>query len=130
MSEDKELKKLSLQKNLDNGKREIEMIESHKRSTEDKYKLLLRFKDVREKMHAQAIKNYVYVRPTFAFQQDPDYIALQQEQASLEFELEQINRQGQIDQMETMLKSFDEQIASHKENMAKVEEQIKELDGE
>jgi hypothetical protein len=127
-SEDKELLIQSKRKHIDNAKQEVVMIGKQKLEVTPKVELLRNFVAVRKKMHLKAMENYSYVRPTYAFQQDPEYVKLQQEMSGLEFELELIQKESQLAGMEQNLKNMDEQLASLEKTITDTELLIKELE--
>lgn len=127
-NDDKELQLIQLRRNLENSEKEIEMISKTRDETQEKKDLLVRMIAVRKKMHANAMKNYVNIRPVYKFQADPDYLELQKELSEIEFKFDEYKTEGTLQQLESNFKSFEEQIKSQTDVVAKLKEQIAALE--
>lgn len=127
MSEDKELKKEMLQKNLDNSTREVEMVKSAREEQTKKKEMFNDFLATRKAMHERAMEAYEYVNPTYAFQKDPEYVKHQKHLSDLEFQLDAMNRSMQLLQIDAALKSYEDQLQSLLDNIEELKKQLAEL---
>ena len=124
---EKRLDRTNIEKNIANSKHEIDMIGNMKADQVKRRDLLAKFIAVREVMHNAAMQNYEYVNPTYKFQVVPEYLAAQKEMAELEFQFDSMKRKDDLEKLNLMLKSFDEQLEQHAKALVDNEAKLAEM---
>lgn len=116
-------------KNINNYQKEIANITAHKEDLIQKLKLFKAKTELQEKNYKIIIDNFKYLKPTWAYEEIPEYIENIKELNVLSMEENRMMWKTQENNMIQGMASADEQIKSLKEATVKIETELTE-DGE
>jgi hypothetical protein len=116
-------------KNINNYQKEIANITAHKDELAAKLKLFRAKTTLQEKNYSIIIDNFEYLKPTWAYEEIPEYIENIRQLNILSMEENRMMWKTQENNMIQGMASADEQIASLKEATVKIEKELTE-DGE
>jgi hypothetical protein len=117
-------------KNLDNYKREIDNITKFIESLKLKQDIFLRKVAVQEANFKLILEEFEYLKPSWKYESNPEYIANIKVLNEITMEENRIMWKEKILQMEQGLETSEQQIASLKEAVEKIEKELSEDDGQ
>lgn len=124
-AQDKELQRKSWEGNLKNAKKEFEMITKQLKDQKELLEFNIEGTELTKRMHAEAMKGYEYVNPTFKFQMDPTYVGFHKQWSQVEHRLKLRKWGLEQEQFENNIKNLTEQLESTTKLIAELEEKLK-----
>lgn len=126
----KEQEKANKEKALLNAKKEVEMIKEQRDKVQKSLEVTKKEFDIKCRNHEVALKNYKIIKPTWAFEEDPEYLANMKELSLLGFEKFKEEQELKIKQHEDTFVALDNQETSQLEYIETLERELKEMSGE
>ena len=126
----KEQEKANKEKALLNAKKEVGMIKEQRDKVQKSLEVTKKEFDIKCRNHEVALKNYKIIKPTWAFEEDPEYLANMKELSLLGFEKFKEEQELKIKQHEDTFVALDNQETSQLEYIETLERELKEMSGE
>lgn len=123
----KEQEKANKEKALMNAKKEVEMIKEQRLKVQKSLETTKKEFDIKCRNHEVALRNYKIIKPTWAFEEDPEYLANMKELSLLGFEKFKEEQEAKIKQHEDTFVSLDNQEKSQLEYIETLEKELKEM---
>jgi hypothetical protein len=117
---DKDYEKISLERDLSNANRELELNSGQMESMNLKRGFLVREIELVKAQTKLAMKNWKLIKPTWAFEDDPEYVELGRQFAQLNFEKKMFEYNNALEQTDRLIESIKEQyksVAEHRDNI-------------
>jgi hypothetical protein len=126
----KEQEQANKEKALSNAKKEILMIKEQRIKVQKSLDILKKEFEIKCKNHEVALKNYKILRPTWAFEEDPEYLANMRELSLIGFEKFKEEQEMKIKQHTDTFVALDNQEVSQLEYIESLEKELKEMIGD
>lgn len=122
---DKDYEKISLQRDLDNANRELELNKGQIESMGIKKGFLLREIDLVQRQTELALKHWKFLKPNWEFEELPEYVDMGREFAQLNYEKKMFEYKQNLEQVDRLIESLKEQYASVEKHRDSIVDKLK-----
>lgn len=126
----KEQEQANKEKALSNAKKEVVMIKEQRLRVQKSLDIMSKEFEIKCRNHEVALNNYKILRPTWAFEEDPAYLANMRELSLIGFERFKEEQELKIKQHTDTFVTLDNQEVSQLEYIESLEKELKEMSGE